>query len=55
MDTTTLARAVEPFSSTKEVGQGAGLGLFMIHGFSSQLGAALTVQNRSGLGTNVEL
>ena len=31
MDETTLARAVEPFFSTKGVGKGTGLGLSMVH------------------------
>ncbi len=55
MDEATLARAIEPFFSTKGVGKGTGLGLSMVHGLASQLGGALTLQSRPGLGTNVEL
>jgi PAS domain S-box-containing protein len=55
MDERTLARAVEPFFSTKGVGKGTGLGLSMVHGLASQLGGALTIQSRLGLGTNIEL
>jgi CheY-like chemotaxis protein len=55
MDEATLARAVEPFFSTKGVGKGTGLGLSMAHGLASQLGGVLTVQSRLGVGTNVEL
>ena len=55
MDATTLARAVEPFFSTKGVGQGTGLGLSMVHGLASQLNGALTIQSSPGMGTNVEL
>ena len=55
MDEATLARAVEPFFSTKGVGKGTGLGLSMVHGLASQLGGALTIQSQLGLGTNVEL
>jgi signal transduction histidine kinase len=55
MDEATLARAVEPFFSTKGLGKGTGLGLSMAHGLASQLGGALTIQSRRGLGTNVEL
>jgi len=55
MDPTTLARSVEPFFSTKGVGQGTGLGLSMVHGLASQLNGALTIQSSPGLGTNVEL
>ena len=55
MDEKTLARAVEPFFSTKGIGKGTGLGLSMVHGLASQLGGALTIQSRPGLGSNVEL
>ncbi|MBB5712649.1 PAS domain S-box protein [Sphingomonas xinjiangensis] len=55
MDEATLARAVEPFFSTKGIGKGTGLGLSMVHGLASQLGGALTIQSRPELGTNVEL
>lgn len=55
MDAVTLARAVEPFFSTKGVGKGTGLGLSMVHGLASQLGGGLFLQSRPGLGTNVEL
>ncbi|WP_312408192.1 GAF domain-containing protein [Rhizobium sp.] len=55
MDEATLARAIEPFFSTKGVGKGTGLGLSMVHGLASQLGGALTIQSRLGLGTKVEL
>ena len=55
MDEATIARAVEPFFSTKGVGKGTGLGLSMVHGLASQLGGALTIQSRRGVGTNVEL
>jgi CheY-like chemotaxis protein len=55
MDEATLARAVEPFFSTKGVGKGTGLGLSMVHGLALQLGGALTIQSKPGLGTNIEL
>lgn len=55
MDQATLARAVEPFFSTKGVGKGTGLGLSMVHGLASQLGGALTIRSRVGVGTHVEL
>lgn len=55
MDEATLGRAVEPFFSTKGVGKGTGLGLSMVHGLASQLGGALAVSSKLGLGTNVDL
>lgn len=54
MDAATLARAIEPFFSTKGIGKGTGLGLSMAHGLASQLNGALTIQSTPGLGTNVE-
>jgi PAS domain S-box-containing protein len=51
MDPPTLARAVEPFFSTKGVGRGTGLGLSMVHGLAAQLGGALTLDSREGEGT----
>jgi PAS domain S-box-containing protein len=55
MDEATLARAVEPFFSTKGVGKGTGLGLSMVHGLASQLGGALTIDSKLGRGTIIEL
>jgi PAS domain S-box-containing protein len=55
MDEATLARAVEPFFSTKGVGKGTGLGLSMVHGLASQLGGALTIDSRHGEGASVAL
>ncbi len=55
MDESTLARAIEPFFSTKGIGKGTGLGLSMVHGLASQLGGALSIQSNKGVGTNVEL
>ena len=55
MDEATLARAIEPFFSTKGQGRGTGLGLSMAHGLASQLGGALEIASSPGLGTKVDL
>ncbi|WP_156840422.1 PAS domain S-box protein [Novosphingobium aquimarinum] len=55
MDELTLARAIEPFFSTKGVGKGTGLGLSMVHGLAAQLGGALTIESVLGEGTAIQL
>ncbi len=55
MDPETLARAMEPFFTTKGVGRGTGLGLSMVHGLTSQLGGAFQLQSRPGEGTTAEI
>lgn len=55
MDEETMARAIEPFFSTKGIGKGTGLGLSMVHGLISQLGGAMLLSSKPGLGTLVEL
>ncbi|RUU16261.1 PAS domain-containing sensor histidine kinase [Mesorhizobium sp. M7A.F.Ca.AU.002.06.1.1] len=55
MDEETLARATEPFFTTKGVGKGTGLGLSMVHGMTEQMGGRLTLRSRKGAGTTAEL
>lgn len=55
MDEETLARAVEPFFSTKETGRGTGLGLSMVHGLAAQLGGAFVLTSVPGEGTRADL
>ncbi|CAA2101842.1 Blue-light-activated protein [Methylobacterium bullatum] len=55
MDEQTLARATEPFFTTKGVGKGTGLGLSMIHGFAEQSGGRLCLRSVPGQGTTAEL
>jgi signal transduction histidine kinase len=54
MDPATLARAVEPFFTTKG-GAGSGLGLSMAQGFAGQSGGTLRIASAPGRGTAVEL
>jgi PAS domain S-box-containing protein len=55
MDAATAQRAIEPFFSTKGIGQGTGLGLSMVHGLAAQLGGALIIDSAPGRGTTIEL
>ncbi len=55
MDATTLARASEPFFTTKDVGKGTGLGLSMVHGLALQSGGAFRLQSWAGEGTRAEI
>jgi signal transduction histidine kinase/CheY-like chemotaxis protein len=55
MDEHILARATEPFFSTKSVGQGTGLGLSMAKGFAEQSNGKLAIVSSVGAGTTVSL
>lgn len=55
MDEATLARAIEPFFTTKGQGEGTGLGLSMVHGLAAQSGGILKIHSRVGKGTTAEL
>jgi signal transduction histidine kinase len=55
MDEATLARAVEPFFTTKAVGKGTGLGLAMAHSLATQGGGTLRLMSELGRGTTVEM
>jgi PAS domain S-box-containing protein len=55
MDEATLARATEPFFTTKGVGKGTGLGLSMVDGLAAQSGGKLLVSSALGKGTTVEI
>ncbi len=55
MSAATLARASEPFFSTKPTGQGTGLGLAMARGFAHQSGGGIVIESAPGQGTTVTL
>ena len=53
MDEATRARALDPFFTTKPVGEGTGLGLAMVHGIATQMGGAVALASTPGAGTTV--
>jgi signal transduction histidine kinase len=55
MNPEVLARAVDPFFTTKAIGSGAGLGLSMVDGFIRQSGGELVLQSALGQGTTVTM
>ena len=50
-----LARAMEPFFTTKGVGKGSGLGLSQVYGFARQSGGTARISSAPGQGTTVLL
>lgn len=55
MDAATLARACEPFFTTKRFGRGSGLGLSMAYGLVKQSGGGIILNSQPGEGATVRL
>jgi signal transduction histidine kinase/ActR/RegA family two-component response regulator len=55
MDAATMAKALDPFFTTKGPGEGSGLGLPQVYGFVKQLGGHLKIYSELGQGTTVKL
>jgi signal transduction histidine kinase len=55
MNPEVLARACEPFFTTKPEGEGTGLGLAIARGFAAQSGGALKIDTMDGAGATVHL
>ena len=50
-----IARAFDPFFTTKPLGEGTGLGLFMIYGFARQSGGQVRIYSEVGQGTTMRV
>jgi PAS domain S-box-containing protein len=50
-----IDKVVEPFFTTKPIGQGTGLGLSMVYGFARQSGGQVRIHSRPGEGTSVKI
>jgi signal transduction histidine kinase len=51
MNPQTQGRVFEPFFTTREVGEGSGLGLSIVHGIVASMGGMISVASTLGMGT----
>jgi CheY-like chemotaxis protein len=55
MSADVMAKAIDPFFTTKPIGQGTGLGLSMVYGFAKQMRGHLRIHSELGRGTTIKL
>ncbi len=50
-----IERIYEPFFTTKNIGEGTGMGLSVVHGIVERIGGRIYVNSKPGTGTLFEL
>lgn len=55
MDADTIARCLEPFYTTKDIGKGTGLGLAQVYGFTRASEGSIHIESKLQQGTRVSL
>ncbi len=55
MDAETVARCLEPFYTTKDIGKGSGLGLAQVYGFAHGSQGSVQIESKAREGTRVSL
>jgi PAS domain S-box-containing protein len=55
MSADVVTKAIDPFFTTKPVGEGTGLGLSMVYGFTKQTRGHLRLYSEAGHGTSIKL
>jgi signal transduction histidine kinase len=55
MSEETIEHAFQPFFTTKNLSEGAGLGLSMLYGFVRQSGGSVSLESRLGVGTDLSI
>ncbi len=53
MDQVTINHVFEPFYTTKDIGEGSGLGLSMVYGFIQQSNGYIEIKSKKNIGTTV--